>query len=90
MKLQTILPEAAALIEPYDTPANLAAYRRRDPRIARIDRAIDLNMRYRWDLYWAAWHAEDKALQLLMEPWRNVAKDDHIDTMLRRIVPDIV
>src|SRR3954462_15411700 len=39
-------------VAPLDTPDNRAAYR--EGRFARADRTPDVDMRYRWDLYWAS------------------------------------
>ena len=68
-----------AHIAPLDTPERRARYAAGDfPRAAGTK---DVNLRYRWDLLWAAapsgWVAKE------LYPYLN---DEHIDTALRRLV----
>lgn len=63
-------------VAPLDTPDNRAAYR--EGRFARADRTRDVDMRYRWDLYWASRVRLDGDLT-----------SAHIDTALRTIVPPL-
>ncbi|CPT94440.1 Uncharacterised protein [Mycobacteroides abscessus] len=66
-------------IEPLDTAERRQRYRTGE--FPRSDRVADLNMRYRWDLYWEARNAGCR-------PWAyGEYNTDHIDTALRRIVP---
>jgi hypothetical protein len=46
------------------------------------DRTKELNRRFRWDLFWAVRHEFD------VELW-DYLLDEHIDTALRRIVPEL-
>lgn len=80
-----VSPEAfkrlQAAVEPLDTPERRARYLAGD--FVNADRCKDLNMRYRWDLFWlvdrdAVFKEELKDLN-----------DDHIDTALRRAVPPL-
>jgi len=48
----------------------------------RADRCKDLNVRFRWDLFWAS--------GVSSEMYQADLTDAHIDTALRKIVPDIV
>lgn len=68
-------------IAPLDTDEMRAIYRAGD--FPRADAVKDLDMRYRWDLYYAA------------EGWRLTAdldglSDAHIDTALRAVVRPLV
>jgi hypothetical protein len=71
-----------AAIEPLDLPEYRDRYKRRD--IARNDYVQDINKRYRWDLYW---FAARKGYS--MPDSTNGYNMAHIDTALRKIVPDI-
>lgn len=72
------------LIEPLDTDDRREKYRK--GKFPNADGVGDLEMRYRWDLFWAV----DGYGAI-----RNVAaytpeyEDSHIDTALRRIVPSL-
>ena len=67
----------AAAITPVDTEQIRDRYRTGD--YPRADRTKDVNVRYRWDLYW---HAQATA-----GPFHTVGLNSaHIDTMLRAIV----
>jgi hypothetical protein len=61
-----------ARIELLDTPANRAPY------LTLVEPVRDIDVRYRWDLFWAA-----DGMQALNADYT----DDHIDTALRTIVP---
>jgi hypothetical protein len=71
-------------IEPLDTNETRQAYR--EGRFPRADKVRDLDMRYRWDLFYAARGSD------IVEPDAGRIIDsrgittDHIDTALRRIV----
>jgi hypothetical protein len=70
-----------AWIEPHDTEATRQDYR--DGEFPRSYTVKNLDERYRWDLFYGteAWHCiwlSDGQLN-----------DDHIDTMLRKIVPPL-
>jgi hypothetical protein len=71
-------------IAPLDTDETRQAYR--EGRFPRSDAVNDLDMRYRWDLYWAA-RGNDviKPDAGNITASRGITKD-HIDTALRRIV----
>lgn len=70
-----------AAIEPHDTEANRQEYR--NGEFPRADKVQDIDKRYRWDLFYG------------LEAWRCIwerdgqLNDEHIDTMLRRIVPPL-
>ena len=72
-------------IAPLDTPETRQAYR--EGRFPRADRVRDLDMRYRWDLYYAARVSD------VLDRWGGGddegLTDAHIDTALRRIVPPL-
>jgi hypothetical protein len=65
----------AVAIADYDTPERRDAYRA--GRFPRADKVHDLNVRYRWDLFYAI-----RGYRLLDDD----VNMDHIDTALRRIV----
>ncbi|WP_457066882.1 hypothetical protein [Mycobacteroides abscessus] len=70
-----------AAIEPLDTAERREAYRAGQFPIA--DKVNDLNVRYRWDLFWTA-----RGYGLLPRDIHGcIYNSDHIDTALRRIVP---
>jgi hypothetical protein len=70
-----------AAIEPLDTPEVRELYL--TGQFPRADRVKDLDVRYRWDLYWAARRSFDVDL------YAEGLVDSHIDTALRRIVPNL-
>ena len=74
------LANLAQAIEPLDTPERRTAYRNGD--FPRAEHVKDLDKRYRWDLFWAAWDAAGQSPDFLAQ-----YSDSHIDTALRRIVP---
>ncbi len=85
MKLSADIVQAIReRIEPLDTNETRQAYR--EGRFPRADRVRDLDMRYRWDLFYAARGSD------IVEPDAGRIIDsrgittDHIDTALRRIV----
>lgn len=67
-------------IAPLDTPERRTAYR--SGNFAKADRVKDLDKRYRWDLFWAAWDAAGQSPEFLAQ-----YNDAHLDTALRHIVP---
>ena len=67
-------------IAPLDTPERRTAYRNGD--FAKADAVKDLDKRYRWDLFWAAWDAAGQSPEFLAQ-----YNDAHLDTALRHIVP---
>lgn len=71
-----------AAIEPLDKEEYREQYRQR--KIARADTVRDINVRYRWDLYYFA----AKQVGGLPDS-TNGYKMNHIDTALRKIVPNI-
>lgn len=67
-------------IAEFDTPERRSRYLAGD--FPRSDSTKDLNMRYRWDLYWVARPTFPR------EWMRDMGLiDSHIDTALRKIVP---
>lgn len=74
-----ILKEA---IEAVDLPEYRERYRNRE--IARADSVQDINKRYRWDLYYFAARSTNG-----LPDSQNGYNMDHIDTALKRIVPDV-
>lgn len=74
------LAQMRAAIEPLMTDEVKAAYRER--RIPRADSVIDIDKRFRWDLYYAAARKVGG-----LPDSTNGYNMDHIDTALRHIVP---
>ena len=66
-----------------DIPVNREAYA--TGNYPRSESTKDVNVRYRWDLYWAALHKGLLPWDLLDDI--DDVKDAHIDTALRGIVP---
>ena len=62
------------LVTPHDTP---------EARKLAIEQGHN-NMRYRWDCLWAA-----KQSRWVCDNLYPYINDDHIDTALRRIIPDL-
>ena len=54
----------------------------REGKFPRAEQTKDVNKRFRWDLFWAVHRYYRELFDYL--------NDDHIDTALRKIVPDIV
>lgn len=79
------LEELRVWIDKLKTPEVVMAYKTgRFPRAGTVD---DLNVRFRWDLYWAALNENDPNHE-----WRKFTSElnsDHIDTALKRIVEPI-
>lgn len=69
-----------AAITLLDTPARRETYC--NGEFPRADKVNDLNVRYRWDLFWAV-----GGLRKVLPDVVHDYKDAHIDTALRRIVP---
>jgi hypothetical protein len=67
-----------------DTGAARKQYR--DGNFPRADMCKDVNMRYRWDLFWAANTSYPNTIRLILDAGY---KDAHIDTALRQIVPNV-
>lgn len=71
-------------IQPLDSDARRQQYR--DGDFPRADKVKDLNMRYRWDLFWGA-----KGYDVLRQSPDGYESgqyyDSHIDSALRKIVP---
>ena len=76
----------SAAIKPLDTPERRAAYA--DGDFPRADRVKDLNLRYRWDLYWASKINNSNEMREAYTP-RDGINDAHLDTALRSIVPNL-
>lgn len=72
----------SAAITPLDTNELRLSYLKGD--IPRADKVKDLNKRYRWDLFWIVWHVR-RDVRDAIEGY----DDSHLDTALRRIVPDV-
>lgn len=70
-------------IVPLDTPERRDDYR--NGRFRRSETTKDLDMRYRWDLYWLA--GGTKIWSELTYP--DDYNDNHLDTALRSIVPKL-
>ncbi len=72
-------------VAPLDTAERRQAYR--EGRFPRAEAVKDLDMRYRWDLYYAGRVSD------VLDRWSggddDGLKDAHIDTALRRIVPPL-
>ena len=74
------LDELRAAIKPLDTETVRARYRARD--FPRADAVVDLDRRYRFDLFYAVWGAR----RPLPYEWANDYTDRHIETALRAVV----
>ena len=78
-------------IAPFDTEKNRQRYRVGD--FPRADAVRDLDMRYRWDLFYAARGTDivlaSSSIIASSSDHRAGITDAHIDTALRRIVPPI-
>jgi hypothetical protein len=74
------LEQMRTAIEQWDTPEIRQSYI--DGKFARADAVKDLDMRYRWDLYW---HCVRKGSS--MPDSTCGYNTNHIDTALRAIVP---
>lgn len=61
-----------------------AAYADRDPRVPRIDKARDTDMRYRWDMLYAT----GQPGRDLMTRLYDYLNDSHIDTALRALTQE--
>ena len=75
-----IVERMRALMEIHDSPERRADYRA--GRFPRSNTVNDLDVRYRWDLYWFS-----EAFKAL--PKDHDFDDRHIDTALRSIVPPL-
>lgn len=73
------------MIAPLDTDQNRQIYR--EGGFPRADRVKDLDMRYRWDLFHAA--NTRSACELSRTAYDEGLNDNHIDTVLRSIVPKL-
>ena len=86
-----LFTELKFVVSSMDTAAAREMYERGN--FPRAEKTKDVSMRYRWDLLWCA---VDAAKTLYGENhFQNKfneedLNDDHIDTALRAIVPDIV
>lgn len=69
-----------AAISPLDTEQRRERYRAGD--FYNADKVKDLNKRYRWDLLWLATDGTD----IVDAVYAQGANDNHLDTVLRRIV----
>lgn len=74
--------ELRDLMEPLDLEAYRHMYR--EGKFPRAESVKELDMRYRWDLFWAIPSGDDLRRRLFDYLW-----DSHIDTALRRIVPPL-
>lgn len=81
MKMSTIYyNDLQAIITRYDSPVRRDQYRNREfPRAGLV---VDLDKRYRWDLFWIA----RRELQAVGVELPSALDDSHIDTALRSIV----
>jgi hypothetical protein len=77
---EPILRKLQEAIIPFDTIARREVYKAGD--FLRADRVIDINVRYRWDLYYDAMKHADQDLKDAMSQYL----DAHIDTALRRLI----
>ncbi len=69
-----------AAVSVYDTPANRHLYTSR--QVARAELVQDWDKRYRWDLLWMS--------RIPMGPLYDAGlNDEHIDTVLRNVVPSL-
>jgi len=74
------LERMASAIRPFDTDSTRERYRRRE--FPRAEMVKDVNRRYRWDLFYAAGSGR-------ILPDNEELNDSHIETALRKIVPDL-
>lgn len=73
-------------IAPLDTPALRHAYL--TGQFSNADRCKDVNLRYRWDLFFASKEAM-QAVYTETQFGRSGFTDAHIDTALRKLVPPL-
>lgn len=81
MKLEAHREILREVIAPYDNTEARDVYRSGD--FPRSEHVVDLNKRYRWDLFWMVRGHDvlrDAGVDL------STVKDAHIDTLLRSIV----
>lgn len=93
MKISADILEAMReSIAPLDTPERRAAYLAGE--FPRADAVKDLDVRYRWDLFYAARGSDivkpTAGYIVTPEGYLPDVTSDHIDTALRRIVPPLV
>lgn len=85
MKMSPTLFQAIKeAIDPFNTPELQERYR--TGNYPRSENTKDVNTRYRWDLLWGAFFptaTEEQRKEF------NELYDTHVDTALRRIVPNI-
>lgn len=75
----------AALVREWDTPEHRDMYRQ--GKYPRADRTKDVNMRYRWDIFWAANSTcRTRHGHTIHDTLPDDVNDAHVDTALRRIV----
>lgn len=72
----------AEVLRPHDTDERRTRYINGD--FPRSDRVQDLDKRYRWDLLWAA---DPRGDDLVQKAYKEFLNDNHIDTVLRAVVP---
>lgn len=80
--------ELMRLVSEHDTNERRDRYRKMDfPRSDACRDEDQLNKRYRWDMIWVADQGQRRTLFDAM--YHAGLNDDHIDTALRRIVPEL-
>ena len=81
--------ELVLVVKPLDIEKHRTIYR--NGEFPRADKVKDLNMRYRWDLLWAA--NRDRQLRgvrtILDECYDEGLNDTHIDSALKAIIPPL-
>ena len=78
----TTLREALA---PLDTESRREAYRNGD--FPRSESVKDIDKRYRWDLFWAAFNVPNWNVRSILATGKY--EDSHIYTALRSIIPPL-
>lgn len=82
MKMSTQLFDTLkSKIEDHDNDERRRAYKSGD--IVGADKVKDMDVRYRWDLYWDAWRGSETIRDLVSDEDLHTP---HIDTALRQIV----
>lgn len=75
----------AEVVGPWDTEEHREMYR--TGQFPRAEHTRDLDMRYRWDLYWAARSGLPEGFRSGL--YDAGVNDNHFDSALKRIVPKL-
>lgn len=79
-----LLQSLADAIHPLDTPERRAMYV--SGNFPRADKVKDINKRYRWDMMYTI---PEHFTRFVKPAYDLGCNDDHVDTALRRLVPQL-